>query len=138
MKLHADSHIDHGLTPPQVNHLLERFADRAAFFIETIELPPELGDAPCSLHGPIMGDAPVGDNEVVMRTREARQWLSRMVAREPRRVRTVTVIAGPHDGLPCVMFTAFGGPLAPHEVDDPACRDRDASLRFWSEHALSP
>lgn len=138
MKMHADTHVDHGLTSSQVAHLLERFADRAEFFIETIELPLELGTAPCGLHGPIMGDAPIADSEVALRRRGAREWASRIVERAPRQVRTVTVIAGPHDGQPCVMFTAFGGPLAPQEPDDPGCKDREASLRFWAEHALSP
>lgn len=59
------------------------------------------------------------------------------MARAPRQVRTVTVIAGPHDGQPCVLFTAFGGPLAPQEPGDPGCKDPDASRAFWAEHALS-
>lgn len=36
---HHDSHIDHHLTEAQLRYLLDRFADRNAFFLETIELP---------------------------------------------------------------------------------------------------
>lgn len=94
---HAESHLDHNLTPAQVAHVLERFADRQAFFIESFELPFELGTAPCSLHGPVMGDLPVADVDASWQRRGTRAWDSRVVAREPRDVRTLTVIAGPHE-----------------------------------------
>lgn len=138
MKLHADSHIDHGLTANQLAHIVERFADRTEFFKETIELPPELGDAPCDLYGPAMGDAPIAESEVHYRKRGAqRTWESRCVHRNSeRRTRSVSVIAGPHAGEACVLYTAFGGPVAPQEPGDPGCKDADASRAFWAEHAL--
>lgn len=37
----------------------------------------------------------------------------------------------------CVLYTAFGGPAAPQEPGDPACKDPVASAAFWREHALS-
>ncbi len=46
MRLHADSHLDHGLTPNQLAHILVLFQDRASFFIETITLPEDLGRGP--------------------------------------------------------------------------------------------
>lgn len=109
---HADSHVDHGLTEAQIAYLLQRFADRNAFFIETIELPLELGEAPCGLYGPTMGDPPVADHEVTRESRGTRTWTSRLVARPPRPTRKVTVIAGPHEE-PC---TTCRGNLA-HLVD---------------------
>lgn len=115
MKTHKDSHLDHGLTEAQIAHVLARFADREAFTLETIELPPELGTVPCGLHGPIMGDDAVSDAECVHATRGERAWTSRLCERAPRQVRTVTVIAGPHDGEACVVYTMFGGPPAPQE-----------------------
>ena len=115
---HADSHLDHHLTDAQIAHVLARFADRDGFFIETFELPAELGTVPCGLHGPIMGDPPVPDSEVRYERRGAREHKSRLVDRPARPVRTVTVIAGPHAGHGCVIFTAFGGPLAPQEPGD--------------------
>ena len=137
MKLHKDSHVDHGLGEAILDWLLARFADRSEFFIETVELPADLGTVACGLYGPTMGDEPVTDAEVVLEKRGDRSWTSRLCDREPRQVRTVSVIAGPHDDQPCVLFTAFGGPVAPQEPGDPGCKDRDASEAFWSTHALS-
>jgi hypothetical protein len=138
MELHAESHVDHGLTQAQLDWLLERFAEKGEFFIETVELPEDLGDVPCGLHGPLLGDDPVPEDECRHEVRGDREWTSRLCDRPERRVRTVSVIAGPHDdGSPCVLYTAFGGPVAPQEPGDPRCRDMDESKRFWDEHALT-
>lgn len=118
MKLHKDSHLDHHLTAAQLAHVLLRFDGRDAFFLETIELPDELGTVPCGLHGPIMGDSPVPDAEVTHARRGERTWTSRLVDRPARPTRQLTIIAGPHDGLPCVLYTVFGGPAAPQEPGD--------------------
>jgi hypothetical protein len=189
---HKDSHLDHALTEAQVNYILEKFADRDSFYIETFELPESLGTAPCGLYGPVMGDAPVIDRDVddgtgdaFYRPRGDRGYESRLVDRDPRPTRTVTVIAGRHDEHvpegtpgavlkyladatriyviehPCILYTAFGGPLAPKEVGDLKAQiekvRRDDSLddvlkahqlarlevsliesmTFWREHALS-
>jgi hypothetical protein len=78
----------------------------------------------------------VREDQVIYRARGARPWRSRTIALPARRSRQVTVVAGPHDEQPCVLFTAYGGPPAPQEPDDPACRDLTASRAFWREHAL--
>lgn len=160
MQIHKDSHLDHGLTEPQVAFLLERFKDRASFFIETVELPPELGQVACGLYGPSMGDQPISEDAVELVTRGDRAYKSRCIVAQPRPTRQVTVIAGEHDGLPCVLYTAFGGPQAPQEVGElelaweaaaaeqprteDACRRMDAlraklevSRPFWRVHALA-
>jgi hypothetical protein len=168
---HRDSHLDHGLTDVQVRHLLGRFADRDGFFVETFTLPPELGTVPCGLYGPVVGDSPIGEEEVEYAPRGSRAWRSRLIALPPRPQHEVTVIAGPHeatcaecdgrgrwtgifpapplsevcgacDGIGrvkyrCVLYTAFGGPLAPQEPDDPGCKDRATSAEFWRAHALA-
>ena len=134
---HADTHIDHGLTEGQLSFLIERFADRQAFFIETITLPVDLGTVPCGLYGPLMGDPPIREDEVTRAPRGSREWPSRIVERPARQQRDVTVIAGPHDGHPCVLYTAFGGPASPQEPGDPGCKDPAASAAFWQEHALA-
>lgn len=118
MKRHKDSHFDHGLTEAQIEYVMERFADRDAFFIETIELPVELGTVSCGLYGPIMGDPTVDDASVVAAPRGARAWKSRLVEWPLRQVRTLTVIAGPHDGHACIVYTMYGGPSAPQEPGD--------------------
>ena len=94
---HQDSHVDHGLTEAQLRYLLGRFADRQSFFLETIELPEDLGSVPCGLWGPCMGDPPVEDAEVTRASRGTRVWPSRLVERPTRSTRQVTVIAGPHE-----------------------------------------
>lgn len=137
MKQHADSHLDHGLTPAQVEHVFALFVGRTGFFIETIELPENLGTVPCGLYGPAMGDAPVAEDAVTYRRRGDRAYTSRMLVDHwPRQTTKVTVIAGPHDGQPCVLYTAFGGPVTPQEPGDPTCKDADASAKFWAQHAL--
>lgn len=166
MKKHAESHFDHGLTKAQVDFLMKQFADKAAFFIATIELPESLGTVPCGLFGPLMGDAPIPDGDVTHAPRGKRAWTSRLIDRAPRPSRLVTVIAGPHEepcwhcdgsgGLgawkaripcetcdhgkvkhPCIVYTMFGGPLTPQEPGDPGCKDLAASTAFWREHALA-
>ncbi len=97
MKRHAESHLDHDLTTEQVAYLFERFADRNAFFIETLELPPELGTVPCFLYGPTMGDQPVPESEVHYYARGVRTYQTRSIYKDSRPTRKVTVIAGPHE-----------------------------------------
>jgi hypothetical protein len=162
---HHDSHVDHGLTEAQLRYLFDRFADRKGFFLETIELPEQLGTVPCGLYGPNMGDPPIGEDEITYARRGDRAWESRLVKQPTRPTRLVTVIAGPHDepcpqcttsawnmlhrancptccgaGIlkhDCVLYTAFGGPASPQEPGDPGCKDPVASVAFWHEHALA-
>jgi hypothetical protein len=164
MKRHAESHLDHGLTTAQVEFLMETFAARDSFFIETVELPEALDTVPCGLHGPITGDAPIAEADVTYAKRGTRAWKSRLVDRPAKPSRSVTIIAGPHEetcksthdvlrvggcngsgktehaGMhagaawheetcekcngagkikhACILYTAFGGPLAPQEPGD--------------------
>lgn len=138
MKITTDSHTDHALTPAHLAWILERFGDRKAFFAETVEIPAELGALPCGLHGPTMGDEPIPAKECRELVRAGRAGPSRVCARAPRLVRTVTVIGGPHEGA-CILYTAHGGPPASREPWDPSLDDAwcAASAAFWAEHALS-
>jgi hypothetical protein len=153
MKLHKDSHLDHGLSAQQLAHVLLMFEGRDGFFTETITLPEELGTVPCALFGPCMGDKPIPSFVVEMQQRGDRSYKSRVITigtdgakilDMKRRVNTLSVIAGPHDGHPCVLYTVFGGPIAPREPGDPTHSDGTAkgraalaeSIAFWAEHAL--
>jgi len=133
----ADSHVDHGLTEAQLDYVLEHAGDGEGFRIRQVELPPELGTAPCALHGPIMGDEPIDEAEVTYATRGDRKGESRLVTRPARRTATVTVIAGPHEGDPLVLYTAFGGPPTPREPFDAPPEAFAESSVFWAQHALS-
>jgi hypothetical protein len=139
MKIISSSHLDHGLHESVVAHIAERFAARDSFFIETFELPAELPSARSGLHGPLVGDAPISECDVWYELRGARSGPSRLCARPLRVTRLVTVVAGPHEDEPCVLYTAYGGPQAPREPWDRSLTPDQAveSEEFWSTHALS-
>lgn len=188
MKIIQLSHLDHGLSSAQVEFIQKRFADRDAFFIESFDLPEELGTVRCALYGPAMGDDPICDDmpetyetsgldnanpDLIFAKRGSRTYPSRiLMGVSSRPTRTVTVIAGPlkekcsdcygsglyshFDGpmvemtcavcrgsgiieSPCVLYTAFGGPLAAKELGDPTLNPEEceASELFWGEHALA-
>jgi len=132
-----------------LNHVLKTFADRDGFFIETIELPPELGPLSSALYGPEMGDAPVEDGpDVFMGQRQGRDNPTRFIKRVSRPTQRCTVIAGPNKGKDgnviagqeCVLYTLYGGPCAPREPGDPTIQtdeERASSEAFWAGHALS-
>jgi hypothetical protein len=134
MKTIAESHLDHGLTKAQVEFILGIDAPAGQVTVQTVELPEDLGTVPCGLHGPVMGDEPVLEADVTYEVRGQRKGASRLVERPIRSTRIVTVISGPHEGEPCVLYTAFGGPQAPRE---PFEDDSEESQIFWSQHALS-
>jgi hypothetical protein len=146
------THLDHGLQPALVEFVLAALADKTArtkvgelgggFCIAEVDLPEELGTVPCALHGPITGSAPVLEAECFRAKRGDRPNESRMVRRPPTSSAVVTVIMGvsrehPHAGT--VIFTVYGGPLAPQEPGDPFldAEDRPAAEAFWADHALS-
>jgi len=134
-----ESHVDHNLTEMHLAFIRERFADRDAFFIETVDLPADLPSLPCGLYGPTMGDDSIV-NGTIDAARGTRKYASRLIDRPMRTSRSLTVIAGPHGDASCVLYTAFGGPQAPREPGDPDLGEGDertASVAFWAIHALS-
>jgi hypothetical protein len=140
LKIHNDSHLDHGLSTAHIEWMLAQFTARSGFFLETVELPRHLEPLQCGLHGPIVGDEPVPEGEVNYARRGERAGDSRLCSRPPRETRLITVIAGPHGEEPCVLYTAFGGPSAPREPWDAGIKtdsEREASVLFWAAHALS-
>jgi hypothetical protein len=143
MKIINESHT-HELPEAVINLIRERFADRAGFFIETFELPEPAEDPSrfvvrCDLYGPRVGDPPVVASAVTWSPRPPREYASRMIDAPARLTRVLTVIAGPHGNEPCVLYTAFGGPLAPKEPLDPTLKpeEQESSAAFWAEHALA-
>jgi hypothetical protein len=138
--IHPASHVDH-VNARVVEAVKIAFADLAdpdkGIVIKTFELPEEAGTVACALYGPIMGDPPV--TEVQYQVRPGRSWPSRQVARPVRQTRTLTVIAGLHDGHDLVLFICYGGSAAPPEVNDPHLKPADtaASVAFWKDRALA-
>lgn len=139
LKLSPASHIDHNIPTAAMAWILDQFKEREAFFIASVELPEDLGEVPCGLHGPIVGDEPVSETEVRYERRNGRAWESRVCSRPTRPTRVVTVIGGPHETEACILYTAFGGPLATKEPGDPTVTPEqlDFNQKFWAEHALS-
>jgi hypothetical protein len=142
MIITKDSHLDHGLTSEHLKLIFEQFGDRNEFFIETITIPAPLPLIPCLLFGPIMGDEKIDDLRVEWEKRGDRPYPSRILfGARPRLQSRLTVVCGPHQEHKCILYTAFGGPLAPKEVGDPTIatspKDISASANFWAEHALA-
>ena len=139
-KITSDSHLDHALNGRQVDFVKELIANLEEFTIKTVELPDHLGTVPCGLHGPIMGDDPVPGDEVRYEARNGRPGLSRLCDRGERPTRKLSLIVGPHNG-DIILYTAFGGPVAPREPFDPAINQDKAALdesyAFWKDHALT-
>jgi hypothetical protein len=141
LTIHADSHLDHGLTEAHIAFIVERFADKSEFFIETFDLPETLSPLKSALYGPLAGDAAVVESDVRYAKRGERDGETRLVDLPQRETRTMTVIAGPHGGEPCILFTSYGGPCAPREPFDPSLAGDEKALAeskaFWAEHALA-
>jgi len=139
MKLHKESHTDH-VSDTLLGYVLDKFADASGFFTETFTLPDRFESLTSDLYGPIAGDDPImSSDKLYWEHRGSRPYRSRMINLPPRPTREVTVIAGPFGDEPCVLYTVFGGPLAPKEPDDPTLTDeqRRESEEFWHEHALA-
>ncbi len=161
---HTESHMDHGFTQAQWDHIFKLFADRKGFFNEIIGLPGNLGTVTNELYGPSCGDPPVPEVEVFYAARGDRAWNSRMTRMPKRPTCFVRVIAGPHDGHPCVLYTAYGvhapdaaaSPREPGDLrmelnttdglsKDPEEIDKRMRLHgelekaeaFWDQHALA-
>ncbi len=135
---HAESHLDH-VPAVILEHVLSKFADRKGFFVETFRLADDLPELQCGLYGPVMGDQSVLECDVAYGKRTGRSYTSRLTNKPMRAVRECTVIAGPYKEFSCVLYTVFGGPLAPKELDDPtnnAESGRAESSAFWQLHAL--
>lgn len=141
LMLRTDGHYDvHGLTPEHLEWLGTQPDVLAAKGPVTVTIPDHLPSVPNSIVGPSMGDDPVSEDQVHYANRGGgRPYDSRMIHGPHRSTRMLTVIARPHSetGRP-FLITAFGGPLAPKEVNDPSHTEesKKQAEQFWSQHAL--
>ncbi len=152
------SHVDHGITPAQLAWILAEIGPRDTdFLLEKLELPPELGTVLSGLYGPIAGDPPIGEEDVVYRRRGDRKIASRLIRRPLRPTNRVVVIAcrrvrdrqmpeidaerGPEPEPELILATVYGGPLAPREPWDESIQEVEPLLAdshaFWRDHALA-
>lgn len=141
IKILPASHVDHGVPIGTLQYALEHFAGEDKFFAKTLHLPEGFPGVPSGLYGPLAGDAPVEEGDVYYAIRGDRRTASRMVRRTDRLVRTLVVIAGPAPGEEgMVLYTCYGGQLAPREPGDISIRTWEevvASREFWAQHALA-
>jgi len=141
LMLRTDDHYQvHGILPEHLDFLGTHPDVLAAKGPVTITIPDNLPPVPNSLVGPSMGNNPVSENEVTYLNRGGgRPYNSRMIEGPHRTTRMLTVISRPHKdtGKP-FLITAFGGPLAPKEINDPSHtpESKEEAKKFWSEHAL--
>ncbi len=139
----AESHLDHGLTAAHLSFILKAFdsGEQEGVILLTLELPEELEGLPSALYGPLCGDQSVDEQTapVTFEKRGGRAHESRLVAWPTRKSRLVSVIAGPHGDIPCLLYTAFGGPISPKEPADPslAPEEQEDASAFWAAHALA-
>lgn len=98
MLITKDSHLDHNLNVGQLDFIKKKFADRKEFFIETFELPEELGTVEVSLIGPATGGTPVTEDQVCYRIRGDRKWASRAHEHSESVLRETYGISGIPDG----------------------------------------
>lgn len=141
LMLRTDGHYEvHGISPEHLDWLGTHSDVLAAKGPVTITIPDHLPPVPNSLVGPSMGDNAVSEDEVIYLNRGGgRPYNSRMVKGPHKPTRMLTVISRPHKdtGKP-FLITAFGGPLAPKEIEDPTHtpESKEESKKFWSQHAL--
>ncbi len=86
-----------------------------------------------------MGDEEIGEDEVYYASRKGRGNKSRLINKPSRPTMTLTIIAGPYNEHPCVLFTVFGGPVTPKKPGDITIKSETERLEsevFWSKHAL--
>lgn len=135
------SKIDSGLTTVQLDHIKDLFRDAKTSFNEVIDLSDAgLGVVPCSLHGPMMGDAAICDTETEFIYLKEISFGIRCVDRPARMTSKVTVVGDyDHSEKTVVLLYALGGPLPPRHPDDPdmTLNQLDISKAFWAEHAMT-
>lgn len=132
------SHLDHGLNAEHVLFVASKIEPLRSFTILTVELPEHLPSLKSNLHGPATGEETVLEEEVFYKKRGKREGDSRMCLRPPVETRKLTIIVGPHEGE-VILFTAYGGPLAPREPWEKGLSETEVaqSQDFWAAHALS-
>lgn len=122
--LHVESHIDH-LSSRHLDEVLNMeatqdlpVAEKATVLTLNVS-PQKLFTALC---GPLVGDAPIDNNElIVMVQRGDRAWKSKMIHAPLRPTSQVTVVYGPYKGHDNVLYTVYPGPTAPRETTELNC-----------------
>ena len=148
IKIIAESHSDHNLTDAHCDYALGYAqaqldcSGAGGVCIISVELPELYDTVPCALVGPAVGGEPVPESEAHYAKRGDRPYLSRVVVDAPQsQTNIITVVVGPHEEEPHVLYTMYAGPAAPREPGDPSLEGDELELQrsqeFWAKHALS-
>lgn len=141
-----DSHLDHNVSVAHLSMIFREMGNCDKFEIRTFDLEYHMR-LTCEIKGPVVGNPPVREDQVTYCQRGDRAGKSRVVNDDSLLVPTfsdkMTVIVGPDESVGSgnvVLYTVYGGPLAPREPWDPTIQDDPALLAeskaFWAEHAL--
>jgi len=134
-------HADHGISQSTMQTLVDQVLPftPTGFFLKTLDLPHGHEPVESLLYGPVAGDAPVPEAEVVYKQRSPDRPESRMVNLPRRTSKRATIIGiAAEDGV--TIFTCYGGEAAPREPGDKSLTDPkelQESKTFWSQHALA-
>jgi len=142
------AHDDHGLSSAHldfIDQVSHNFDCRESISKTVHYMPSELERLSCELHGPVCGDYPVSESEVIYRRRNGRPGLSRLTYREPRPADYMTIISTRDKNKELIILTAYGcmngkvERLAPRECWDVGMKPYETlkSAEFWMSHALS-
>jgi len=149
LTIHTDTHLDHFAAEerPRILELAQEHFEAWQRTPRTFTPFPPLiltFTSPkayaCQLRGPTVGDQAVPNENAFYFVRGGRPYASRMTTLGPTTTHLVTMVIGPHDGQPHVLYTVYPGPAAPREPGDPSIATWEelvASRDFWAKHALS-
>ena len=117
---------------------LYRDREDSTVFVEIVALPTGM-TALSRLYGPVAGNPPVEESEVIWKVRGTHRWPSRRVCRPLRGVDSVVVVGGPCGSNECVLYTMYGGWPIPSELGSKVLSEQELkeSQAFWAQHALS-
>jgi hypothetical protein len=147
-----ESHVDHNIPADLLQWALGEIKAKVAageykpelvgLVKITLDFPGTFAPVPCGLVGPITNYPPVPESDVCYLQRNRRKCVSRMIGNDSTLhtsfapgVRTLSVIAGPDNGKPWVLYTAFGGPIAP---GSPVTRTSRPGASCWSPGSSGP
>lgn len=146
MKIIAESHLDHGLSPAHIELIERCYKDeqcQLGTIVATFTVPPGMSELYSTLRGPSVGDRELEHSEVFYRIRGTREGATRFCYWPPKVTREITAVmgimpGGEHAGQ-AVLFTAYPGPQAPREPWDSSMSEKQKaeSVAFWAKHALA-
>ena len=145
MKRVSILHADHGIPSIMIRDAVRTLVGQGleqGFFARTVPIDKEDGQVVNRLRGPASGEPVVPESKVSYSARGDRPWKDRMCTLPATLTRELTIVgtwerSEDYPDGNFTVFTAYGGPLAPQNPEDPSNSDPEASRLFWASHALT-